>query len=321
MANGEEAAFTVCHRTESDEWKIELLKTEQDRSRAIQFVSGKDDTLFLQSNMENEGVVDHGKRFQGTYVVAVAKGVIEAIFCHCWNGMLLVSLNKAVPSDVVGASFQFLLQHSPVDRVLIGLMGEKQSVASVMAVADLSSIPLTNQTSSSEVMLRCHVKDVIPHPLALRAQRPAVSEIDELTRWMVSFTEEALGTTGLDWEAEKLAMTDVVVKGRSLWVLRLGNTNVAMARVNASSQGRVMIGGVYTPKEHRRKGYAKAVVSGMLQSLKEEDESMHTALLFTENQYALRAYRSIGFKDTGEYSLRLFADPVSKLKLLRRLKV
>ncbi|WP_225977482.1 hypothetical protein [Nostoc sp. CENA543] len=49
-----------------------------------------DTSMFLRSNCHNAGLVNQGRRFQGTYVAAIVDHQIVAIAAHYWNGMLVV---------------------------------------------------------------------------------------------------------------------------------------------------------------------------------------------------------------------------------------
>ena len=75
---------------------------------------------------------------------------------------------------------------------------------------------------------------------------------------------------------------------------------------NAQLPDRVQIGGVFTPPEARRRGYARAVVAGSL--LDARERGVTRAILFTQetNLPAIAAYRAIGFERIGEFNLTLF---------------
>ena len=298
-----------------EEWEVGVLTSEDEKEQALHFVSQRDDALFIQSNIERGGLVDKGEELQGTYVGMRWKNSIRGVICHCWNGMLLVSVEETVPKTVVTAAFDLGIMKSPETREIIGVMGEKLSVTSVLEVSGLVARKLTSQTESSEVMLRCRLVGVQNQELSLDVFRATEADVDVLTDWSITCSSEALGIVVSDREAEKERLRQVVAEAKTVWVLRLGETIVSTARINASSQGRLMIGGVFTPKDHRNKGYAKAVVAGMLRTIHKEDPSIHTALLFADHPFALKAYRRIGFTGCGEFCLHIFENPVPKADL------
>ncbi|MBK8015196.1 MAG: GNAT family N-acetyltransferase [Deltaproteobacteria bacterium] len=68
----------------------------------------------------------------------------------------------------------------------------------------------------------------------------------------------------------------------------------------------VQIGGVYTPPEHRGKGYARAAVAGQLLIAREEGAT--NGVLFTGNPAAAKAYEFVGFRRGDDYHITLLRD-------------
>ncbi len=80
-----------------------------------------------------------------------------------------------------------------------------------------------------------------------------------------------------------------------------------MTGFNAEALGVVQVGGVWTPPSLRGRGYGRAVVAGSL--LARYAEGARRSLLFTspDNVGAQRAYTALGYRQTGEYGMWLFA--------------
>lgn len=70
----------------------------------------------------------------------------------------------------------------------------------------------------------------------------------------------------------------------------------------------VQVGGVWTPSELRRQGYARAVVATSL--LDARADSAELAILFTgeENIPAQKAYLALGFEHVGDYQITLLRE-------------
>jgi predicted GNAT family acetyltransferase len=83
-------------------------------------------------------------------------------------------------------------------------------------------------------------------------------------------------------------------------VLAIGDNLVAMTGFNAQIPGIAQVGGVFTPRELRGRGYARRVVAGSLIDSRGEIER---AILFTPNPAAARAYEAIGFRRTSSFAL------------------
>jgi predicted GNAT family acetyltransferase len=91
-----------------------------------------------------------------------------------------------------------------------------------------------------------------------------------------------------------------------LWVIARESRLVATSAVGAGVAEMVQIGGVYTRREHRGRGYARAVVASSLVELRAR--GVRKAVLFTgeEMTAARHAYRALGFEPIGEYGLVVF---------------
>jgi len=81
---------------------------------------------------------------------------------------------------------------------------------------------------------------------------------------------------------------------------------VAMTGFNAMLPEVVQIGGVYTPRDLRRRGYARTAVAMHLSEVRAA--GVRRAVLFAASIAAARAYIAIGFTPAGTFSLVLFND-------------
>lgn len=76
---------------------------------------------------------------------------------------------------------------------------------------------------------------------------------------------------------------------------------VSLASTSAENSESAMIVGVATAPEHRRKGYASAVVKALCRDCFERGKKY--LCLFYDNPVAGRIYNRIGFKELGEYGM------------------
>ncbi len=90
---------------------------------------------------------------------------------------------------------------------------------------------------------------------------------------------------------------------RSHVVLTDGDTPLAMTGFNAQVPDIVQVGGVYTPPDLRGRGHARRAVALHLAAA-----GARRAVLFSASVAAARAYRAIGFRQIGEWTLLLLAD-------------
>jgi len=77
-----------------------------------------------------------------------------------------------------------------------------------------------------------------------------------------------------------------------------------MTSFNAELPDMVQVGGVYTPPEFRNRGYARLAVALHLDAARKT--GVTRAILFASGDAAARAYRAIGFRQTGHYTITVF---------------
>lgn len=283
-----------------------------------QLVPGDEDTLedfllprletsmFLISNMRESGLEYNGKRYTGDYVAVFEDDDIVAVMAHFWNGIVITQ--APVHLDVL---WRETLRASR--RPLKGIIGPLEQVRVLKSALPLASVAL--QLDRREVLYSLALDDlVVPEVLQTGkvTGRPAeLRDVDVLARWHVGYEIEALGEaeTKQLWAHER-AMAERAVEEGNTWVLEADGQPVATSAFNSRIWEAVQIGGVWTPPEFRRRGYARCVVAQSL--LDARDEGVQMAILFTDeiNIPAQKAYTSLGFRHVGDYYLLMLRDPL-----------
>jgi predicted GNAT family acetyltransferase len=82
-----------------------------------------------------------------------------------------------------------------------------------------------------------------------------------------------------------------------------GDTPLAMTGFNAQIPDMVQVGGVYTPPPLRGRGFARRAVALHLAA-----SGARKATLFSASDMAARAYRAIGFRQIGDWTLMLLCN-------------
>lgn len=133
---------------------------------------------------------------------------------------------------------------------------------------------------------------------------PHFADRDQLAQWVWAFQNEALPEEAADLEASRL-IADRVISQDDLfvWKTELGGRNqpVSMAaRARPTSRG-IAINLVYTPPEHRRRGYATACVAHLTKRLL--DEGWEFCTLFTDrtNPTSNKIYQRIGYQPLADF--------------------
>lgn len=272
-----------------------------DQPRVVEWLLGHlESSVILLSNLERAGIVYEGKRYQATYVGRFdTSGALTALAAHSWNGWLTLQGDAGIEQTAALA-----LESS--GRPLGGLIGPGQLVSRVQqasgraAVHESREILFSVELSALQVPALLERDDVEVGP-------PSADLLELLTSWRVEYVVEALSATRSP-QVEERARENVVA-GRdegTLWILKVGGEVVSMTSTTAAGAGAVQIGGVYTPPSLRGRGYARCVVAGCLLAQRARGARLSTLFTGVENPDAQRVYRSLGYREIGDYGLVVF---------------
>ncbi|MBN1487016.1 MAG: GNAT family N-acetyltransferase [Anaerolineae bacterium] len=266
-----------------------------------------DTSMFLLGNMRTSGLVDHGQPYEGTYIAAFEEDKIVGVVGHFWNKSLIFQAPEHLDvlwREAVAAS----------GRGIKGLIGPAEQVASVMDA--LSPIEESNiQMYESEYLYSLALQDLrVPELLqsgAVTGRRMAARDLETAVAWRISYAIETLGEeAGLPlYKRSRDTMQRSLDAGR-MWVLESQGELVAMSGFNSAIKEAVQVGGVWTPPELRRRGYARCAVAVSL--LDAREDGVEKAILFTgeDNVPAQTAYKALGFRLIGRYCLVSLKNPV-----------
>ena len=188
---------------------------------------------------------------------------------------------------------------------LIGAAGPADQVRPCLAALGLAGAPAIVDRDEphfdlplSEMRLPdCTGFTLVP----ARDADPAVAQA-----WQAAFRVEALGCR--PDENPRFAREEVAaaMAEDSLRILTQGGTPVAMTGFNARAAHAVQIGSVYTPPALRGRGLARRAVALHLAEARDR-AGVTFATLFAASPAAARAYRAIGFRPCGLFSVTGFA--------------
>jgi GNAT superfamily N-acetyltransferase len=147
-----------------------------------------------------------------------------------------------------------------------------------------------------------------PRPARGRLRTAHAGERALLIEWMRAFAEEA-GVTGAS-EAERMVDARLRRDGLLVWDDR---GPVSFLGVTPPVAGLVRIGPVYTPPEHRRRGYAGTAVAAA--GRRALGRGATGCMLFTDltNPTSNKIYAEVGYRRTGDWEELSFdpADPLA----------
>lgn len=259
-------------------------------------------TLFLQGNSLEAGLVDHGKRHQGTWAAVFAGDEIRSVATHFSNGNLILEC----PRDL-DAVVRLAVERS--GRALRGILGPDAQVAAAvraLGVTERKPVLDAHEDLFALPLERLRVPDALGTG-RVRCRAPLDAELPIVTQWRVDYSLEILGATdGPALRAECAEDIAALQRASKQWVLECEGKLVAYSAFNARTPRCVQVGGVFTLPPLRGRGHARCVVGGTL--LTALESSVRDAVLFTgrENPAAQAAYKALGFERVGDYALRLF---------------
>jgi len=162
----------------------------------------------------------------------------------------------------------------------------------------------TGQSSQQAMSLRLYRLDRVEPPVHVpgRAEEATMEDFALLVAWVKAFTAESRAAVS---DAEQYVRGNI--DSRRL-ILRKDPAPVSCASYGASTPNIARIGGVYTPPEHRRRGYATANVAAASQHALEA--GYRYCCLFTDlaNPTSNSIYQKIGYRPVCDYAEYRFAQ-------------
>ena len=133
-----------------------------------------------------------------------------------------------------------------------------------------------------------------------RGERFVVAPADRslVADWIQAFSAEAIGDGATREAAE--ALVDRHLRDGSMWLWRVDDEPVACAAAVGRTPHGIRVNAVYTPPEHRRCGYASALVGALTRELLEGGRDFVFLYADARNPTANAIYQRIGYRQIGE---------------------
>lgn len=266
--------------------------------------------MFLCANLLRGGIVYEGRTFQGIYgAVFDAEGDVSGVVALNWNGFLMARAPEGVPAPLLREIF-CRAQENGIG--LSGLMGpddESEAARLALGIGDDKV-----SCHKDETLFRLDLSRLIlpPHhdDPALRTRKPRTEDLDLLSAWRYAYEVESLGSPAS--EKTKSGARESAkrqIESGDYWILESDGVPVSFGGFNARFPDIVQLGGIWTPPEHRNRGYARILIAKFLQEARVQ--GVERAVLFTMTPEAVRAYRALGFEAFGAYRLTFLKEPWS----------
>jgi GNAT superfamily N-acetyltransferase len=187
----------------------------------------------------------------------------------------------------------FLTRWLEIDPELPGASGPRENVESL---GD-AWVRVTGGTTTEVLAGRLYqLGQLIPPTVPGRARPATEDDVDLLAKWRTDFANEAL-PEARDHESDGAVEIRRLLELKysiSLW--EDGGETVSWASASAPIGGMSRVGPVYTPPEHRGRGYGSAVTAAVSQCAR--DVGARDVILFTDlsNVTSNSIYQKIGYR-------------------------
>ncbi|NIZ08285.1 GNAT family N-acetyltransferase [Pseudooceanicola sp. HF7] len=265
------------------------------------FLSGYPETsMFLRGNLAAHGIGDTADPQATDFFLWFEEDELRGVVGLTRSGFLMCQMPGQ--GDAAFAAVAKALE----GHRIVGLTGAADQAERFLAALGLDPHLRVNHV---EPLYRLELSSLATAPLICR---PAEQwEIPMLTEWFAEY-ETDTGLAPLDPEELRtgaIARAERAAGHPDCRLLMEKGRPVAMAALNARAGDHVQVGGVFTPRDYRNRGYGRQATQALL--LHARSQGARVAFLFANNPAAARAYEAIGFRQIGEYRVALTNAPVA----------
>ncbi len=184
-------------------------------------------------------------------------------------------------------------------------IGPADEVRPLLAHLGLTGRPA--QLNRDEPHFALDLADLVVPPGQTRLTPLSAAPRPLMELWRSAYATELMGEDPATARETGRKDVDAYLAADSHRVLWEGDLPVAMTGFNARLPDIVQIGGVYTPPQLRGRGHARRAVALHLAEARAAGATRAT--LFSGSPAATRAYRALGFRQIGAWTLCLFRTP------------
>lgn len=293
---------------------VKLLNSKDELKLKNFLMPNISQNMFILNNLEKSGIeFDRSDQFYGYYWGCFDAHDFNAklvgIIVHYWNGNIMMFAEDKIVLKKLLIKFRAENKSLPI----AGILGPSNQVQVVLNEFNLLDRKLFNCDKNEDLFeLNLHNFQyfLLDFNEKLAIVTPDKINSELLIKWMCDFESEALGEKN---EAQLLKKAEKKVKRLLLgdcYVLIFESRPVSLVAFNAKINDVAQIGPVWTPKENRNKGFATLLLKWLLNKAK--NEMFSKLILFSDNDFAIRIYKSLGFKFIGDYRVSLLRNAIEK---------
>jgi GNAT superfamily N-acetyltransferase len=241
------------------------------------------------------GIAAGSTALSGAYWALVADGdEVRAAAIRTMPKMVLS--RESVPGAMA-----LIARDAMHDLELKAILGPGDSVAAFAAASGRSW-----REGRGQRIYDCRV--VVPPPVPGGERRLAEPRHREmLIEWTEAFTAEAFGEARSRDHAAESVDRHVARQAMYLWVDR--DQPVTCATAAAATPHGMRVGYVYTPPEHRARGYASALVASLTQCLLDDGRQFVYLYTHRANPTSNSIYQKIGYRPVADVEELWLVEP------------
>ncbi|MGE0526306.1 MAG: GNAT family N-acetyltransferase [Bdellovibrionales bacterium] len=254
---------------------------------------------FLINNLSEHGptLTDHSN--SGNFKLVRAGSEVSAVFCLARRGNLIVQSDKDF-SDLILSS----CKNEPV--ALRGFIGPWESIEPIWSRFKTVNPDYKPSYESREIL---YSYELLPTDAKLchdsRVRFLTESDYDQWLDFGAAYMSELALPDDLTVEQKRTNFLSQI-ESKIWWGLFSGEEMVSRCALNSKGKTIGQVGGVFTPKEHRQRGFAKAAMFHMLKDCRDLHGHEKNILFTGEADFpAQKLYESMGYRRIGSFALIL----------------
>ena len=274
-------------------------------------------TVFFQNSNDFLGktLTDLAKdETSNNLVLALALRLKENLdaFCEADPLMAVVtdSAGRNTAIAVMTPPFPMIVNSDPVDEIALkalsdALISESWQLPGVNGVAEVSDSfadiwqARTNQTAKLQMRLRAYeLREVTEVGYPDGQMRIAVEEDAQQAADLLNAMRVELNLLGRNPTVENALE---IIRMERVFFWETGGKVVTVTIANRSQIKGICISGVYTPPEHRRKGYARALVAEASKEMLSRGYEITNLFTDLANPTSNKIYQEVGYKPVCDY--------------------
>lgn len=259
----------------------------------------EESSQFLINNLKAHGPTLNDHHNSGNFKTIRNDGQITSVFCLARRGNLNVQSTLNEPSLILAEC-----EKEPVQ--LKGFIGDWNSVEPVYRLFKERTPSYSPSYESKEILYSYELKESdtkIKHDSRVR-----FLELRDFPQWY-EFSKAYMAELSLPDELsmeQKRKDFESQIANKVWWGLFDSEKLISRTALNSKGEKIGQVGGVFTPKEFRQKGFAKAVMFHMLKDCRDLHGHNKSILFTGETDFpAQKLYESMGYSRIGSFALVL----------------